>query len=388
VLEIGFGRAGITPAADHWPIWLAGYGDRRDPAECVHDDLDARVMVARSDSVTVALVVTDLMAMSRDWAGAIRRGVADELGVGVESVLTSTIHTHAAPSTITGTEALGWPVAHSWQPDLVAACRAAARAAADGTRPVSLRFARIGLPPALSFNRRNHVYAPTYAVLDVLEANSGDGRRGTGHRLGTIVNFGVHAVVLGPKNLAVSADWVGVCRREVEARLGGTTFFVQGCQGDVDPHGMQWDGDQERAFAAVERVGEDFALAAVAAAAVARPVAGAEHERASVASAHRRMTLDASGSGLAAITGRATVDVELFEWTIGGVRFVTVPGEGFAQLGEAIVVARATAPTVLCGFAPDWLGYLPVPFTEGYEEGLSYGPNAVGAIVEALIDVP
>jgi hypothetical protein len=100
------------------------------------------------------------------------------------------------------------------------------------------------------------------------------------------------------------------------------------------------------------------------------------------------MTLDASGSGLAAITGRATVDVELFEWTIGGVRFVTVPGEGFAQLGEAIVVARATAPTVLCGFAPDWLGYLPVPFTEGYEEGLSYGPNAVGAIVEALIDVP
>lgn len=381
MLEIGFGRTTITPGPDHWPIWLSGYGDRRDPAVGVHDDLDARVMVARADGTTVALVVTDLMAMSQDWALAVRSGVADELGVDIGSVLTSTIHTHAAPSTITGTDAIGWNVATEWRADLVDACRCAARAAVGAARPARLRFARLGVPPALSFNRRGHAYSPSFAVLDVIDAEvDGGGDR----RLGTIVNVGVHAVVLGPRNLRVSADWVGACRRVVEARLGGTALFVQGCEGDVDPLGMRWDDDDDGAFAGVARVGEDFALMAVAAAAVARPVGSGG----SISRVRRALELDATGSGLAAITARDSVDVELFEWTIGGVRFVTIPGEGFAQLGEAIVAARSGDPTVLCGFTPHWLGYLPVPFTDGYEEGLSYGSEAVAAIVDALIDVP
>ena len=380
MIEVGVGRAIITPAPQHWPIWLSGYGDRRDPATAVHDDLDVRVVVFRSGGQRLALVVLDLMAMSIDWANAVRDAVADALQIEVSAVLTSTIHTHAAPSTITGTEALGWNVPHNWREDLLASCCEAALAADAAARPAELRFARLGLPAALSFNRRGHGYTPTYAVVDIVDP-------GGTSRIATLVNIGVHPVVLGPQNLSVSADWVGACRHEVERRLGGQTVFVQGCQGDVDPQGMTWDSGAEAGFAAVERVGEDFALAVVAASAVATPVPESVVVPASMSSSRRSIQLHVGGSPMAAITRRDVLDVELHEWNVAGVRFVSVPGEGFAALGEAIVSARAPEPTVIVGFAPHWLGYLPVPFTDGYEESLSYGAAAVETIAAALEEI-
>lgn len=382
-LRVGVARRVITPGAEHRPIWLAGYGDRSDPSTDVHDDLEVRVLwFEDADGSTAVVVALDLMAMSRDWADTIRAAVAAAVAVSVDRVLTHTIHTHAAPSTITGTDALGWPVPHGWREDLVAACVAAATSARATAQPARLRFSRLGLPGSLSFNRRGLAYAPTYAVLDVLAADRDD-------RIATIANVGVHPVVLGPANLSVSADWVGACRRQVEARLGGTCVFLQGCQGDVDPHGMTWTDDADAAFAAIERVGEDFALAVVAAAAVAVPVAAAAlpadaPRRGGVSVRRRLLTVAVAGSPLGAVARRDTLDVELHEWSLGGVALVSIPGEGFAELGARILAGRAGTPTLLCGFAPHWLGYLPVPFGDGYEEGLSYGETAVDAIARAL----
>jgi hypothetical protein len=39
---------------------------------------------------------------------------------------------------------------------------------------------------------------------------------------------------------------------------------------------------------------------------------------------------------------------------------------------------------LLAGLAPEWHGYLPSPFTDGYEESMSYGRDAVAAITHAL----
>jgi hypothetical protein len=36
---------------------------------------------------------------------------------------------------------------------------------------------------------------------------------------------------------------------------------------------------------------------------------------------------------------------------------------------------------LIAGLAPDWHGYFPVPYTDGYEEGLSLGPDAVQQVV-------
>ena len=64
-------------------------------------------------------------------------------------------------------------------------------------------------------------------------------------------------------------------------------------------------------------------------------------------------------------------------------------GEFGWSVGKGQPVASALAQAVprtllLAGLAPEWHGYLPSPFTEGYEESMSYGPEAVAAIAHAL----
>ena len=67
-------------------------------------------------------------------------------------------------------------------------------------------------------------------------------------------------------------------------------------------------------------------------------------------------------------------------------RLVSVPGEAFHALGRAIEdrVAADGAHVLLAGLAPEWHGYLPSPFTDGYEESMSYGREAVRTIAAAL----
>jgi hypothetical protein len=90
-----------------------------------------------------------------------------------------------------------------------------------------------------------------------------------------------------------------------------------------------------------------------------------------------------------------TVPIELVEWTIGSVRLVSIPGEAFHALGRAIEqrVLEGAVPedggagashVLLAGLTPEWHGYLPLPFGDGYEESTSYGRDAVAAIARAL----
>ena len=82
-----------------------------------------------------------------------------------------------------------------------------------------------------------------------------------------------------------------------------------------------------------------------------------------------------------------TVDVELLEWSLGGVRLVSVPGEAFHELGRQIECARDDQ-ALLAGLAPQYHGYLPMPFRRGYEEKMSYGSRFVARLGQALVDVP
>src|SRR3954466_14663691 len=81
-----------------------------------------------------------------------------------------------------------------------------------------------------------------------------------------------------------------------------------------------------------------------------------------------------------------TVRLELVEWAIGPLRLGSVPGEAFHALGRAIEDRAAAdgARVLIAGLAPEWHGYLPSPFTDGYEESMSYGRDAVATIAHAL----
>jgi hypothetical protein len=155
--------------------------------------------------------------------------------------------------------------------------------------------------------------------------------------------------------------------------------------GDVDPHGFSHTALAEGGdWALAERVGTDVAEAvadllsraqplpdelAVLPVRALRPRAGLSH-----------MTL------LGNQVGRR-LPVELHEWSVGGVRLVSVPGEPFDALGRAVLAARDDRALV-AAISPVWQGYLPVPFGRGYEERMSGGRRFVRAVAEALTTRP
>ena len=359
-MRAGLGRAVITPEL---PVFLAGYGDRHDPATTVHDDLMAHVLVVEVDGARAALVTLDLLVLSRDFSEPIRARVAEIVGCGSDAVLTSCCHVHAGPSALTGTDAIGWPVPDGFREHLVA--RVAAAAEAVALEPVTAAFARVDLPDGVAINRRGHPLAPSAAVLAL-------------DPVVTVANFGIHPTVTGPSNLAVATDWVGPFRRALAARTGRDALFLQGCQGDVNPATTSWDDGDPAVWSPVV---DAYATTLADAIATARPAA---LDIASISVQTRTLEVPIGATLLQQLAGgRPTRTVELVEWRLGALDLVAVPGEGFHAVEEC-VRERHGDPLLLAGLAPEWHGYLPRPYTEGYEEGLSLGPEAVSQLVDAL----
>lgn len=381
-LRAGIGTATITPPL---PVFLAGFGGRDEPATEVHTDLEARVLFLADDrSVGLCLVVCDLLGMSPGWANALRGAVAQALGLPLGAVLTACTHTHSGPSAIAGTAALGWPTPDGYRERLVASCIDAARAARATAVPAELHVTRAPLPGGLSFNRRDLPYVPTFAALDVR------GTDGSG-RIGVLANVAIHPVALGPGCLAVSPDWVGTFRPALEAEVGGRAVLLSGPLGDVNPAGSIHRELQPTAHDDPGMWGS-FELAATVGTGVAEAVAavlpGAEPTPGRLAVlAERTLELAAGDTTLGAAAGGHPVRVDLVEWALGGTRLVSVPGEAFTAFGDAVLAARP-GPTLLAGLAPAWLGYLPEPFTEGYEESMSYGAPFVARLLAELTRSP
>jgi hypothetical protein len=372
-VKVGVGMALITP--ETMPVHLAGFGEPQVAHE-VRDDLEVRAVYLSNGDVSVCLLVCDLLGMTHHYANPVRDAVGAALGLGREAVLTSSVHTHAGPSAMAGTEILGWHVPDGYGELLAARCTDAALAArAAAVDDVTFRFGRWPLPPGLSINRRGHPYDPWFTALDVLGAS--------GERVTTIANIAIHPVVLGPECLAVSSDWVGAFRIALEQRLGGRAVMLQGAQGDVNPHHVHRQNNEcgRDLFAEADELGASLAEAvdAVIGSAEEVPVEGPSVER------HHTFDAPTDPSGrLAAALGRPS-RVELVEWALGPVRVVSIPGEAFHALGRA-VEDRAGGRVLIAGLAPTLQGYLPVPWNDGgYEEDTSYGRSFVEAVTSALL---
>jgi hypothetical protein len=376
-MNAGFGAATITPSL---PVWLAGFGARTQAANAVRDDLEARALYLSEGGTTLCLVVCDLLGMTPGFSAPIRDAIASQLDVGAECVLLASTHTHHGPSVLAGSEALGWPIPDGYDEILREGCVAAAAQAHDAAVEAELRYARAPLPDHVSFNRRGLPYdAPELCVLDVV--------RPDGHRIGVLANMGVHPVALGPGNLAVSTDWVGPFRAELERLAGGFAIELTGALGDVNPTppARELEGDAYEPWATGEETEEIGRALARAAAEALDDAATISPNLAVIRS--QTINIPLGQTGLAQLARADTMSVEFIEWTIGDLRLVSIPGEAFFALGREIEEARGKR-TILAGISPSWHGYLPHPWGEGYEEGVSYGAEAVAAIRDVLIDAP
>jgi len=218
----GFGHIEITP--DNLGLPMMGYGTREHGtriggSEGVHDPLWARAFGLKRGENAWALCALDLVGVDAETVAEIRRQVSERTGLPPKAILVTAIHTHSGPDELD---------AENWNRPLAEMVAGAILQAWDNLQPVRVASGA-GVLYGRSINRRwfDRPIDPGVGVMRV------DDREGA--VLGTVVNFGLHAVVLGGDNLQISADYVGYARDAVEDALEGTCIFTNGGAADVNP---------------------------------------------------------------------------------------------------------------------------------------------------------
>ena len=442
-LSVGVASADITPPVG---CEMGGYGARLGRAESIAAPLLCRAFVFDDGNSQLALVVCDLLFVTRDISALSRRLIAEETGISPGSVMITSTHTHSGPAGLTMeldpvfTESVGRKVAGS------------VAEALRSKRPAWLKYAET-VVTTISQNRRDP-HGLTETIARLLIAEPPDSPR----TLATIVNYACHATVLEHDNLALSPDFPGAVAGSLERNVGGQAAYMQGCAGSINPVWMRHDHDE------AGRIGSILGLAAARVVQEALPVGRGQwsvnlsmaedvskpspaHCRmvsaGPLSSAQVKVTLsrrarpsvedsEAELSDLEAQLSRstddaarrtllarvatvqmevyfargpdryaapkdvddrrtsATEDVEVQALRVGlDTVIVGIPGEPFLEIGEEIR-KRSPIPNVLvAGYANESIGYVPIAAEfplYGYEVGCArFTPEAARALVEGAL---
>lgn len=254
--QVGFSVKDITPTGSFSGICLGGYGSCTcRQATGVNDRIYARAMVIHSTTTqqTVALVSLDVVGASNRVIKSIQAKVnSPNTLLPAENIIVSQTHSHATPDLV----GLWGKVTSTYKTFVTDQAAAAVREAFTSKTDAWL-YVSTGAFQQTN-NRRG--WNGTDQGLVVLDARS----VATGARIGTIINFAAHPVILGSSNTLISRDWVGPMVDRAEQTLGtDKVMFINGAQGDVSPKTDVTGGatDLER----MQRYGAAVADAALAA---------------------------------------------------------------------------------------------------------------------------
>lgn len=317
------------------------------------DPLFARALVLDDGRARVVWIVVDLIAVDGSFRRDVERGLR-EAGVPPGALIVSASHTHSGPGAFLDSALMGMLAVDRYDTAVRAALvhtMVEAVKRADGAKTPA-RVGTLGVRgPDLVRSRLGRPLEPDLVVVKIV----GSG----GPPIAVLWNYPIHGTMLGPKNLALSGDVMGIASREIERALGVPALFVNGAVGDVSPR----------------RHGRAAALADGAALAAAVRGAWARAEpRAAAPLATRAMSVALGPPSLSLTNclarwlprwlrvplGAALPHAaELWAVSFGDATGVTIPGELQSDLGRRIVEgARPTrAHIFVAGLSNDYLGY-------------------------------
>lgn len=240
-LQAGVAKIDITPDK---PVRMSGYGSRKDLSTGVHDPLYARVVVFESGGERLVLVSTDLIGFYHTYE-PIRDAICARFDLEPSSLFLSSIHTHSGPTPALSKEGPFGGDVHPNNVEYTQGMKAKLLEVIDqafqAKGPVQVGTGR-GYSPVGS-NRREkqrdgsiklgrHPYGPTDKEVLVMKLAKPDGSPIAG-----LFDYATHATSLGPKNLQISSDVLGIAAQFVEKITGpGVTAPVfAGASGDIDP---------------------------------------------------------------------------------------------------------------------------------------------------------
>ncbi|HOS72043.1 MAG TPA: neutral/alkaline non-lysosomal ceramidase N-terminal domain-containing protein [Bacteroidales bacterium] len=237
LLRAGTARTDITPAL---PVKLYGYASRKTYSEGVHDPLSARVVVFENNGRRLLLVSTDIGSYGNEVYHTIRKAITDRFGFSESEIFLSTIHTHSSP-TLTVNSQTGDPNNIEYtkflQERLLAAIDEAIRdlrpvtaGAGKGSSPVGANRREMQADGSIKLGRNPEGITDKEVV--VMKIATPDGRP-----LAALYDYATHSTSLGPRNMLVSGDVLGLSAQFVEKILGKDVIapVFTGASGNIDP---------------------------------------------------------------------------------------------------------------------------------------------------------
>lgn len=232
MLYAAIARRDITPPLG---TVLFGYPNRR-PAKSVADKLTVDALVLRDGERIVVIVSAAILLFDNERCQLLRNQISEKINVPVEQIFLHAIHTHSAPETgrIPGWSFINLPYCTDvLEPAILEACQEAA----ENLVPVKMGVAS-GLSD-VGINRRQMLrdgsiilgqnpWGTFDPVMTVLSFRSEE------KIIANLVHYGCHCTAAGD-NDEITRDWAGVMIDRMEVVSGGTTMFINGCEGDVGP---------------------------------------------------------------------------------------------------------------------------------------------------------
>jgi hypothetical protein len=216
-LRAGAARVDITPPPDA-ALPMSGYGGRTQGFKSIHDPIYVRAIVLDDGTTQAALVAWELIFVPDKVWEEVSARIAGEVGIQPEHLLLSAVHNHGAPSVAAAGGAAGANTVAYTKTVEDAALEAVRRAKAQ------LQPARFGIGTGtayLNVNRREptprgwwlgfNESGPSDKTVTVLRLEDLAGKP-----IAFLINYAVHAVVMGPGNYAITGDLAGATSRFVE----------------------------------------------------------------------------------------------------------------------------------------------------------------------------
>jgi hypothetical protein len=375
---VGVHTVDVSPTAAHLAqdVYMGAYGApyTRGPAKGVHDAIFARSFAIEGDGGGVIMTIVDLPGMGNKHIRSVRKKVAQLTGLAEGQILIGSTHSHSAPDMM----GLWGGVPGSYRDYLNNAIAQSMAAAWESRVPATLAVATVKAP-----NRNRRGWGFTDDDMIVLDAKDLQG-----DRIGTLVNFAAHPIILGEDNKHISCDYVGYAVQKMELGLGAPASLFNGTLGDASPKVP--DGQYIDDFARAKAYGELLADIAVAAVDSAEPIEG------SLVWAHTSWEQSVNNIlfQLAAQLGilQYEFETEILSQKVitqstyfrlgTQVQVVSFPGESLTRNGLSIKEYMKTPHKMLLGNTGDALGYF-IPSDEwqtgkndNYEETVSLGKTA------------
>ncbi len=386
--KVGVAKRDIFPKPEMGPVYRAGYkmGEAEELTRAV-DEISLRCLSIESDDTKIVFLSLDLIGLFRDFTDELASRLAPH-GLTPENLIVATTHMHSGPDTM---GLWGRSLGESGYNEkyggflLNASAKAVGKALASA-KPAAAYFSFAEKNLGVANHRK-----PDDLNLDLwcLTFKHGD------NPIGSLFSYTAQPELAPRDDDGICGDYPGEACRQLEEHLGGTTLFLLGVCGGMEPEGC------EKGYGEAHEYGRTVAEELLRMSRQASPLSDTRLE---ISTTEVELPVENPGfqlmmeSGVIRTSQRPPNAVTtISKVRIGELTMFTIPGESFPGIVAGI---GKKGKTLFINQVNDSLGYFlppdqfrsePVEWVEGHHftghEMESLGRTAGDVIRKALLDM-